>query len=387
MDAYHVKPMKLTKSEATMLVAGAGLGTGILTLPYAMSMIGIYGTLAAVFLAYVSSLIIYYMIADLAIHSHNGQLLGILQQHLFRGKYKKLLTGIFFFVLVSILLENLVVYILCASDILTDLLRLDIQISKIIFYTFSSVVVFLGIRAIGQGEKIGMCLTAAAVFLLLILSVFHMKNRPDFSLGRPSLVLAVYGLFMFAFSAIFSIVQVCNYIEDKSVVKTAVRNGLFINMTLTLIFGMVTILASDEVTYIATIGLGNSLPYYFVKVICSVFVIVSMLTSYWSIGLAFVDVIREYLGTGQRISWLLSTVPTLFLVIILPLSVTEYIQLIAGGLSVMLGLLVIPAYRNAVRDSDRELLLGKYGKSKVILGITFFCILLMAVSSFIPVSH
>ena len=148
---------------------------------------------------------------------------------------------------------------------------------------------------------------------------------------------------------------------------------------------MIAILASDEVTGIATIGLSNSLPYYFVKVVCSVFVIVSMLTSYWSIGLAFVDVIREYLGTGQRIAWLLSTVPTLIVVLILPLSVTEYIQLIAGGLSVMLGLLVIPAYRNAVRDSDRELLLGKHGKSGILLGVTVFCILLMAVSSFIPV--
>ena len=214
-----------------------------------------------------------------------------------------------------------------------------------------------------------------------------MKNRLNFSFGSPPLVLAVYGLFMFAFSAIFSIVQVCNYIEDQSAVKTVVRNGLLINMILTLLFGMVTILSSNEVTDIATIGLSNSLPYHFVKVICSIFVIVSMLTSYWSIGLAFVDIIREYLGTGQRISWLLSTVPTLILVLILPLSVMEYIQLIAGGLSVMLGLLVIPAYRNAVRDSDRKLLLGKYGKSKVLLGITVFCILLMAVSSFIPVSQ
>lgn len=369
-----------------MLVAGAGLGTGILTLPYAISKIGVYGTLGAAFFAYASSLVIYYMIADLALHSHNGQLLEILQQHLFRGKYKKLLTTIFFFVLAAILLENLVVYILCASDVITDLFGIGLNISKIMFYIFASVVVFLGIKAIGHGERAGMYFTAGAVFLLLILSLFHMKNHLDFTFGRPRLVLAVYGLFMFAFSAIFSIVQVCNYIEDKSAVKAVVRNGLFINMVLTLLFGAISILASDEVTGIATIGLSNSLPYYFVKVICSVFVIVSMLTSYWSIGLAFVDVIREYLGTGQRISWLLSTVPTLIVVLILPLSVTEYIQLIAGGLSVMLGLLVIPAYRNAVRDSDRELLLGKYGKSKVLLGITVFCILLMAVSSFIPVS-
>ena len=382
-----MKTENLSKFEATMLVAGAGLGTGILTLPYAISKIGVYGTLAAALFAYASSLIIYYMIADLALHSQNGQLLEILQQHLFRGKYKKLLTTIFFIVLAAILLENLVVYILCASDVITDLFGIGLPISKMIFYACASVVVFLGIRAIGRGEKTGMYFTAGAVLLLLFLSLFHMKNHLDFSFGRPSLILAVYGLFMFAFSAIFSIVQVCNYIEDKSAVKPVVRNGLLINMVLTLIFGAVTILASDEVTDIATIGLGNSLPYYFVKVICSVFVIVSMLTSYWSIGLAFVDVIKEYLGTSRRISWLISTIPTIVIVLALPLSVMEYIQLIAGGLSVMLGLLVIPAYRNAVKDSSRTLLLGKYAKSKALLGVAIACVLLMAVSSFIPVSR
>lgn len=376
----------LSNIEATMLVAGAGMGTGILTLPYAISKIGVYGTLAAAFLAYISSLIIYYMIADLTLHSHNGQLLEILQQHLFRGKYKKLLTAIFFFVLAAILLENLVVYILCASDVIADLSGIGIYPSKIIFYVIASMVVFSGIKAIGRGEKTGICLTAGAVLLLLFLSLFHMKNPLDFSFGKPSMVLAVYGLFMFAFSAIFSIVQVCNYIEDRGAVKAVVRNGLLINMILTLVFGAVTILASDEVTDIATIGLSNSLPYRFVKVVCSVFVIVSMFTSYWSIGLAFVDVIREYFGTSRRISWLISTVPTLVLVLVLPLSVMEYIQLIAGGLSVMLGLLVIPAYRNAVKDSSGTLLLGKYGKSKILLGVTIACIILMAVSSFIPVS-
>lgn len=377
--------MKLTKFEATMLVAGAGLGTGILTLPYAISQIGVFGALAAAFFAYISSLIIYYMIADLTLHSHNGQLLEILQEHLFRGKYKKLLTNLFFFVLAAILLENLVVYILCASDVMTDLFGIGFNLSKIIFYAFASVIVFLGIKAIGRGEKAGMYFTAGAVFLLLVLSLFRMKNQLNFSFGRPSLVLAVYGLFMFAFSAIFSIVQICNYIEDKDAVKAVVRNGLLINMILTLTFSMIAILASNEVTGIATIGLGNSLPYPFVKVICSIFVIVSMLTSYWSIGLAFVDVIREYLGTGRRISWLFSTVPTIVVVLVLPLSVMEYVQLIAGGLSVMLGLLVIPAYRNAVKDSSRVLLLGKYGKSKILLGMTIACILLMAVSSFISI--
>ena len=41
----HMKAKKLTFIESLMLVAGAGIGTGILTIPYAIDKIGVFGTL------------------------------------------------------------------------------------------------------------------------------------------------------------------------------------------------------------------------------------------------------------------------------------------------------------------------------------------------------
>ena len=98
-----MKEKKLTFLEGLMLVAGAGMGTGILTIPYAASKIGIWGTLIALILAYVASVITYLFIADLTMQSTDStQLLGILKQHLFRGKYEKILTYTFFAVFVII---------------------------------------------------------------------------------------------------------------------------------------------------------------------------------------------------------------------------------------------------------------------------------------------
>ena len=86
-----MKTKKLTFLESLATVAGAGIGTGILTLPYAINKIGISGTLIALVVAFVISLFTYYIIADLTINSKNStQLLGILQEHVFKGKYKKL---------------------------------------------------------------------------------------------------------------------------------------------------------------------------------------------------------------------------------------------------------------------------------------------------------
>ena len=107
----------LSKTEATMLVAGAGIGTGIFTLPAAIAKVGIWGMLIAVTPAFIISLLLYYMIADLALLScSKGQLLAILKEHLFRGRFEKPLTVVFFILLVAILLENLIIYILCAAN-------------------------------------------------------------------------------------------------------------------------------------------------------------------------------------------------------------------------------------------------------------------------------
>ena len=86
-----MKTRKLTFIESLMLTAGAGIGTGILTIPYAINKIGIWGTLIALGVSFVVSAIIYLFIADLTLKSKDSdQILGILREHLFRGKYKKI---------------------------------------------------------------------------------------------------------------------------------------------------------------------------------------------------------------------------------------------------------------------------------------------------------
>lgn len=93
-----MKSKKLTFGESLMLVAGAGIGTGILTIPYAVSKIGLFGTLLSLFFAYLASALMYLMIADLTRNSKKPEdLLAILDEHLFSGKGKKALNIAFSF--------------------------------------------------------------------------------------------------------------------------------------------------------------------------------------------------------------------------------------------------------------------------------------------------
>lgn len=381
-----MKNKKLTFVESLMLVAGAGMGTGILTIPYAAAKIGLYGTLLALGIAYVASMITYLFIADLTLHSKDStQLLGILKQHLFRGRFEKVLTYTFFVVFVIILLQNLITYILCATNIISELFHIPEDASKILFYLLALCVLMFGIKGVGIGEKIAVPLIAGAIFLLIGLSAFSVKNDVSRTFGDPGIVTAVFGLFMFAFSAIFSVVQVTNNIEKQKDTKKALIGGLTINALLTFVFTVVTLTGSQEVTEVAILGLTETIGIPWVKILSSVFVLLAMFTSYWSGGMAFADVLSDEFRMEKRKAVLIGTLPATILAIILPLSILDYAQIGAGALSVVVGFIILPAYYNAVKKEEQNLLLGQYSKSKVIIGLIGFSTLLMAISSFIPI--
>ena len=381
-----MKTKKLTFIESVMLVAGAGIGTGILTIPYAISKIGVFGTITALIIAYIVSAVMYLIIADLTRNSEKPEdLLAILDEHLFSGKGKKALNIAFLVLLVLLLLENLVVYILCAGNVLTDLLGINSTATQIIFYALASVVIIFGVKGMGVGEKLSMILIGSAVIVLMVLSFLNVKGALNFSFGAPSTVFAVYGLFMFAFSAIFSVIQVCNHIEKKELTSKAVIGGLSLNALITIAFTVAVILGSDSVTEIATIGLSSGIGIAFVRIICSILVLLAMFTSFWSSGFAFADVVGGQFGLSTRISWFIATIPALLIAVLLPLGILDYVQIGAGALSIILVIVVLPAYYNAVKQPKTNLLLGKFSGNKIMLSLVALFIILMAVSSFIPI--
>ena len=96
----------------------------------------------------------------------------------------------------------------------------------------------------GIGEKISVILIGVAVAVLTALACFNVKGSFDFSFGDTGKVFAVYGLFMFAFSAIFSVIQVCNHIEKPALAGKAVLGGLTLNGIITVIFSVDTFVSS-----------------------------------------------------------------------------------------------------------------------------------------------
>lgn len=121
-------------------------------------------------------------------------------------------------------------------------------------------------------------------------------------------------------------------------------------------------------------------------VLCTVFVSLAMLTSFLSIALAQIDILREKLRARYMVAWLAATLPTLLMAAGLPLGFISYIELVGGVVAIIVALLLLPAYRRAIRGASGPLLLGRAAKSRVLVFVILAFYLLMAAGSLIPTS-
>ncbi|TWH77609.1 aromatic amino acid transport family protein [Sedimentibacter saalensis] len=378
-----MKSKKISAWEAAMLIAGSGLGTGILAIPYAASRTGLFGIITAVAAAFVASALMHLLVADLVLNSKNStQLMGIFKEHLFKGKNENLYSSLFFAVLAVVLLFNLAIYILVAAEVFTETFGIAPSVSKIIFYGISSLIVVAGIKIIGVSEKYSMIIIGGVVMFLTVKSLDHPVRNIELTFGSYRGALALYGLVMFSFSALFSIPQAANNIENKNKLKTAIIAGIAINAAITLFFTFSAIKASDTVTQVATIGLSSSLG-NMTNVVCALFVALAMFTSYLSIALAQIDIICTEIKVKRKTAFMGATVPSLLTALFLPISFIAMIQVVGGIVAVITSLLVIPGYIKATEHSNGNLMLGNLGKNKILLSIVLASYILMAASSFI----
>ncbi|MDR3072345.1 MAG: hypothetical protein LBU41_02510 [Clostridiales Family XIII bacterium] len=377
---------KLSSVEATLLITGSGLGTGILAIPYFVVKMGLIQAMIALLFACMISIISHLMIADLTLHSKNSeQLLGMFQQHLFSGDRKNLFSKIFFLLLFIMLLLNLALYVTCAAEILHETFGLNYYFSEVLFYAVASGLVALGIKSIGVSEKISMVIIAAVVLSLGILTLPHRTGGMLLTGGTPSIFLSLYAMCMFSFSAVFSVPQVVHYIKDKTKIRRCIILGIACNATITLSFSLIVAFGVANVTKVATIGLSDSIG-TLAKTLSAIFVTLAMLTSYLSIALAQIQVVRQHTGMKMAPVWCFSTVPTLLMAVLLPLSYHAYIELVGGVFAIIIATMALPSYFRSVRGSDKLLLGVRTGKSKISVMAIFFCYLLMAAGALIPVS-
>ena len=350
-----MRTKKLTTFEAACIVAGNGIGGGLMALPFLAQHTGWLGTVLILCAAYLVTVILHFMVADMLLGAKNGSgILSIFNEYLFKGKMKIYLTAGFFILLLITLLFNLSAYIAGGADIISDITGIPRTVSMIILYAFAAIVPILGLKVLGLSEKVTVLIMIAAAVGLSVISFIRGENALSFLPVGVNAVVALYGLAMFSFSALFSVPQAVDGLErNPKTIKTSIITGVGINLLMSIAICFSALYASPAVTEVAIVGWSAALGTP-ARLIGSVLVLGAMLTSYWAISLALSDMVCEQFN-ARKLKWLvyiLSTLPCLLLAIFSGATFTSFIGIAGGAVAVIIALMLLPAYKIACKMSD-----------------------------------
>ena len=379
--------------EATSLVAGAGIGGGVMAVPLLVTSVGLMPAILIMLVAYGVTVTLHIMIAELSLKTDcSSELLTVFTRHLFHDG--KLVRGIFYVLMAVTLICNLAAYITGSGSILTNLAGIPLILSEVLFFVFAAAVVLLGLKRVAINETV--VLLVMFVFLaVLAVSTFQLPAQQQQALPAtswaPFPLLAVYGMVMFSLSSLFAVPQVASGLRgDRRRLLVAIGTGLLINLLVIAVVTLCTLLSSSTVTQVAIIGWTEALggP---TRIFGSLFIVLAMLTTFWSISLQLADMTRSFFRTGRFFAWIIATIPA-FLLALLPLtSFLDLMQIAGGATAVIIAFMAVPAYLNATRVAqssqdtacNRGLLLGRLGRSRILCGVIVVMYLLMAVASFL----
>lgn len=378
----------LTRWEATSLMVGAGVGAGIMAVPYLAQSVGLAGLAVILPVAWAASSLVHLMLAEILFRTGRDlQIVELMQLYVLRGRLGCWLLWTVFALLSIAFLANLAAYVSGAGQIVADLTGIPARLAELLVYAISAGVVFFGLRAVGMAERFG---AAALVALVIAIGLgalglpFHPPLKPA---GSVTQWLALYGMVMYALWTFYSVPQVVKGLgPDRRGAVNAILIGLGINGLLTALVAVAALGISTTVTEVAIIGMTEKMGVW-AGVTGSLLILFAFITSYWSVSLALADILRERTGMHVNLAWLLSTLPSLLVLWFGVWQFLSWLRLAAGATALVVALITLPMYWQARRAgpvTEPGWTLGRWG-NPLVLALVLLALILMAVGSLVAV--
>jgi amino acid permease len=379
---------ELTQWEAVSLMVGAGVGAGIMAVPFLTARVGLISLVFILPVAWAASSLIHLMLAEVLFRTGRDlQIVELMRLYVLRGRMGQwLLWAVFAFLSIAFL-ANLAAYVSGAGEVLSSLTGSDQHIAELIVYIISAGVVFFGLRAVGMAERFG---AIALIGLIAVIGsgAFFVPFNIKFVLSdSPSQWLALYGMVMYALWTFYSVPQVVKGLgpDHKGAVR-AILVGLGINGVLTATVALIALGISTNVTELAIIGISDRLGPW-AGLTGSLFIIFAFVTSYWSVSLALADIIHERTSILKKPAWLLATLPSLLILWVGIWQFLDWLRLAAAATAIVVALITIPMYWQARQTgpvSNPDWTLGRWG-TPAMLVLALLSLILMAIGSLVSV--
>jgi amino acid permease len=374
----------LTPIRATSLMVGAGVGAGIMAVPYLADRVGLPVLLVILVVAYAAATFIHLMLLEILLRTGQPlQVIELMRMWLLDSPGRRPLLWLIFSLLTVAFMAALAAYVAAQAEILSDATGLSAEVTQALVYVISAGVVLFGLRAVGVFETVGVIALIACVAVLLLGALGVQVDLDLATRGSATDSLALFGMVMYGYYAFFSVPQVVKGLApDGRAAARSVAAGLGVNGLLIAAVAIVALGASEHVTEVAITGVSDRLGPW-AGGIGAVFVFTALLTSYWAVSLALADIIRERIDIGVRVSWLAATLPSLLLLYLGAMGFLDWLQLAAGLTAIVIALVTVPMYVNAKRHGpvrEPAWSLGRWG-SRPLLALALLATVLMAAGS------
>lgn len=370
----------LTTAEGAAMIAGTGIGSGVMSIPYLVKSAGAVGGLLAFVAAFALSVFMHCLTADMVINSGEHEITRIFSRLMPQGKWRRPLELLFFVLAAFMLTANLSAYILGGAEVLCSLLPIPTAAGKLLFFAVAALPVMLGLRAIGMGEK---WLVAAIGVLLTVMTALTLTKAEGTLPLRGSLraTLGVFSMLMFSLTALFAVPELARGMHnDARRMKSAIFGGLSANLMVCLLICVSAIATSEEVTKMAAVGLHDALGPV-VGVCAGLFVLLAMLTSFFVLAFSLTSIVSAQFHAKRWLCFAAATLPALLAAFIPSASFANMAKVAGDIISLLIFMLLIPAYRRSVQLTGCSAVTGCWGQNRMLLACVIIGSLLMMIGA------
>lgn len=377
---------KLTTFEAICMIVGNSIGTGIIAVPYLATKNSALDVVWMVALAYLINVILHLIIAELSYNNGGAQLVKSFEGELFHGVAKKVFSWVVFAVYGLAIMVGVSGNINGGAQIFTNWFGMPMWAAQLVYYVIAGCVVFMGMKAVGIAQKYAVILLIGIVATMTAGALLHPATPLEPSEFHWNNLLALYSMVVFATSANQAVIQVVKGLDgDPRRIRKAILIGFGLSSILVLIVTMSVLLGTKgEINKeLAYMQLGESIGRWAV-ILAGIFSLFALLTTFWSNTLALRDVVHEQINAGNRISWLIATVPCILFAMF---GVNSFIILtrIMSGVVVLVSVMLVLTYGKSRRKAGASPICG-------VIGTVPFQILMVistivsAIGSLVPLS-
>ena len=353
---------QLTTFEAISMIVGNSIGTGIIAVPYLAVRNSMWDVVWMVAFAYIVNVILHLIIAELSYNNGGVQLVKSFEGELFHGKMKKIFSWIMFIVYGLAIMVGVSGNINGGAQIFVNWFGLPLWAAQLIYYLIAGSVVFIGMKAVGIAQKYSVALLLIIVAVMSAGTFLHPRNTLYTAPFHINNLLALYSMVVFATSANQAVIQVVKGLNgDSKRIRKTIFTGFGLSSLFVLVVTLTVLLGTKGVVdkELAYMQLGESIGGW-ALILAGIFSLFALLTTFWSNTLALRDVVHEQVGTGNRVSWLIATVPCILFAVF---GVSSFIVLtrIMSGVVVLVSIMLVLTYGKSRKKVGSSPICGIFG--------------------------